>query len=415
MPRLNVKTFFLFCMLMVSSMMLSGREPLSSNPYFRINKDSPVQVTPARVHFGFGMGALHSDMQPGPLLIMRQQAFCSANYKNPVLQSKALFCSSNAVLFLEEPQKKEKISWAAPQQDMKLSDYLKELQLKMGEGVFFIQVNTDQLAIRSIKEFRVDQYELKKVSKYQPLYLLGYLSESDEPLVMGWVSYKKIEEMELSAISTLLESRFSLYSFEMDLQKISAADGVFYPCQKTLDFPFSNKANLVNLAKYPGEIYINMRYAGLDNIFGKAVYPNSDCLVHYDLAQALISANRELMLNGYALKVWDAYRPLRTQYALWELLPDRKYVASPELGSLHNRGSAVSLTLVRSDGSSLEMPTDFEEFTEAASSLYSECSEAAMKHRTVLHNTLKKYGLKPYKAEWWHFYFKNGRKYPVLD
>ncbi len=42
-----------------------------------------------------------------------------------------------------------------------------------------------------------------------------------------------------------------------------------------------------------------------------------------------------------------SHRPLSAQKILWSIKPDERYVANPKLGSMHNRGMAVDVTLTR--------------------------------------------------------------------
>ena len=56
------------------------------------------------------------------------------------------------------------------------------------------------------------------------------------------------------------------------------------------------------------------------------------------------------------------------------------------------------------DGSSLELPCEFDDFTEKANIHYKDCSKEAIFNRDLLINTAKKYGLIVNESEWWHFY-----------
>jgi len=38
---------------------------------------------------------------------------------------------------------------------------------------------------------------------------------------------------------------------------------------------------------------------------------------------------------------------------------------------------------------------------------YSKISIQAKRHRKILRQLMKRYGFKPYQAEWWHFTLKN--------
>ena len=49
---------------------------------------------------------------------------------------------------------------------------------------------------------------------------------------------------------------------------------------------------------------------------------------------------------------------------------DKRYVANPKKGSIHNRGGAIDITLVDKKGRELKMPTGFDNFTSKASRNY---------------------------------------------
>ena len=64
--------------------------------------------------------------------------------------------------------------------------------------------------------------------------------------------------------------------------------------------------------------------------------------------------------------IFDAYRPKSVQYKFWELQLDECYVANPAKGSRHNKRAAVDVALADFYGNILEMPTDYDDFSEKA-------------------------------------------------
>lgn len=164
---------------------------------------------------------------------------------------------------------------------------------------------------------------------------------------------------------------------------------------------------------HPG-IRIDLRYATKDNFTKQAVYPPTRCYLRRFAAERLAAVQRDLEAMGLGLKIWDAYRPLSVQKKFWALVPDERYVASPVKGSRHNRGAAVDLTLVDRDGKELEMPTKFDDFTEAAG-INAPCSPTATEHRQLLQRVMKAHDFQVLPTEWWHFDALGWEKYPVTD
>ncbi|OQA14816.1 MAG: D-alanyl-D-alanine dipeptidase [bacterium ADurb.Bin363] len=133
------------------------------------------------------------------------------------------------------------------------------------------------------------------------------------------------------------------------------------------------------------------------------------------MAKKLLKVQKKLKKIGLGLKIWDAYRPLSVQYKFWELVPDLRYVADPKVGSNHNRGAAVDVTLVDSKGKELPMPTEFDDFTEKAGRNYNKLPKEVIKNRKLLEDYMVSEGFLPLPTEWWHFDYKNIKDYPVLD
>jgi len=173
---------------------------------------------------------------------------------------------------------------------------------------------------------------------------------------------------------------------------------------------------LVELTKINPKIRVQLVYATPHNFTGKIIYKK--CAKAYllkEVAQALGDVQRELELQGLGLLIWDAYRPMQGQQALWDACPDERFVAPPQKGGRHTRGTTVDLTLVRlSDGVPLEMPTGFDSFTPQAGSECADVSPKALKNRTLLQNVMKKHGFTLIASEWWHFDFKGWQDHEPL-
>jgi len=172
--------------------------------------------------------------------------------------------------------------------------------------------------------------------------------------------------------------------------------------------------DLIDVQTINPRIRIDLRYATSDNFMGKAMYRMKKCYLRREVADRLSEVQTELEKLGLGLKVWDGYRPLSVQKEFWKLVPDERYVASPVKGSRHNRGAAVDLTLVDRDGKELEMPTKFDDFTEAAGA-FALCSERATENRKLLQRIMTAHGFEIFATEWWHFDAAGWQKYDVLD
>ena len=160
---------------------------------------------------------------------------------------------------------------------------------------------------------------------------------------------------------------------------------------------------------------IEIKYATKDNFTRKVIYDCEACFLRPEVAQALIEARKEILEKyGYGIKLLDCYRPGPFQQRLWDIMPDEDYVAHPEKGSMHSRGTAVDLTLVDLDGNELDMGTPFDYFGEEAQQDYKGHSDAVNRHRYILRSTMKKYGLEQIRTEWWHYSYR-ARSYPLED
>lgn len=161
---------------------------------------------------------------------------------------------------------------------------------------------------------------------------------------------------------------------------------------------------------------IELRYATARNFTGAPLYPpEARCLLRRSVAERLVRAQDWLMARGLGLKVWDAYRPLAIQHALWRCKPDPTFIAPPTRGSRHNRGASVDVTLVDSAGRELEMPTDFDDFSPAAARVFSGCTPAAAQHRALLDEAMRSAGFVGIQDEWWHYDAPNWADFPLLD
>lgn len=172
---------------------------------------------------------------------------------------------------------------------------------------------------------------------------------------------------------------------------------------------------LADIQAIAPSIRLDMRYASANNFLRRQLYPAAKCLLRPEFAQLLAKVQADLEKQGLGLMVWDCYRPLSIQKALWEIKPDPSYVADPSRGSNHNRAAAVDLTLVDKYGTPLEMPTEFDDFSPRAHPPeHPGASSEAIANSKRLRDAMTA-SFTPNSTEWWHFDGANARNYDVLD
>ena len=168
----------------------------------------------------------------------------------------------------------------------------------------------------------------------------------------------------------------------------------------------------VLIRDYIPDIYVDLKYATDDNITGTAVYDFEDAYLRYGTVKKLEQVSNVLREEGYALKIWDAFRPTEAQFRLWEAMPDASYIANPYNGySDHSRGNCIDLTLVDLEGNEVAMPTGFDNFSALADRDYSDVGAEAATNARLLEDAMIAAGFIPYSAEWWHF--TDETDYPV--
>ncbi|MBM4010325.1 MAG: M15 family metallopeptidase [Planctomycetes bacterium] len=172
---------------------------------------------------------------------------------------------------------------------------------------------------------------------------------------------------------------------------------------------------LVNVHAVDPTIVIDNRYATKANVTGMRLYPANEVFLERSAAERLARVQARLRGQSLGLKVFDGYRPLAIQKALWRIKPDPRYVADPAKGSRHNRGSAVDLTLVDAAGQELPMPSEFDEFSERSHLDFTDAPGDRLGNREILQKAMQAEGFRPLPTEWWHFDAPGWRAFPVMD
>src|ERR1043166_1733801 len=178
------------------------------------------------------------------------------------------------------------------------------------------------------------------------------------------------------------------------------------------------EADLVELVKLDKTIKLDIRYATANNFVGRAVYPEARAFLQRPAAEAVVRVNKQLKKKGLGLVIYDGYRPWTITKLFWNTvsLDQRKYVADPVKGSIHNRGFAVDLGIYDlKTGEAIPMPSGFDEFTERASPDYKGGTNEERANRDMLRKMMEGEGFVVNKEEWWHFDHKDWKQYAIYD
>lgn len=196
-------------------------------------------------------------------------------------------------------------------------------------------------------------------------------------------------------------------------------DVAFIPARKAVSLSPEDPKRLVELVKLDPAIKLDMRYATSNNFTGRVLYDEARAFLAVPAAQAVARASKAAQTDGYGLTIFDAYRPWRVTKQLWDATPagpKKNYVANPKRGSKHNRGCAVDLSLhdLRT-GQLVEMPSEFDDFSEKAHRDFAGASPTAIANRARLQRYLDAEGFVGLSNEWWHFDFTGWEQFPVMD
>ena len=166
----------------------------------------------------------------------------------------------------------------------------------------------------------------------------------------------------------------------------------------------------VNLKDYSTDFVYDMKYATEDNFLKAKVYDCAECFLRLKTVKALVKANKKFIRKGYRIQIFDCYRPLDIQKRMWQIVSNPEYVADPAKGSIHNRGGAVDITLVDSNGIALDMGTSFDFFGPEAGHYFENLSDEVKQNRLLLKRIMQKSGFIPFNSEWWHYNLNNASK-----
>jgi D-alanyl-D-alanine dipeptidase len=178
------------------------------------------------------------------------------------------------------------------------------------------------------------------------------------------------------------------------------------------------KPDLVELIKLDPTLKLDIHYASSNNFLGTPLYEEARAFLQRPAAEALVRVNRKLHEQGDGLLIFDGYRPWYVTKIFWDATPpeDHSYVADPAQGSRHNRGCAVDLTFFKlKTGQILPMPSSYDEMAESAHFDYAGGTTEQRANRALLRNAMEAEGFTAYPTEWWHFDYKDWKRYQIMN
>ncbi len=181
-------------------------------------------------------------------------------------------------------------------------------------------------------------------------------------------------------------------------------DNLFKRDPKTTLYRKAKGYRLVPIESVVPGVFIDLRYRVTSAAKRPLYRTDMPCFLHKGTADKLRKVALALQEHGYALKIWDAWRPPEAHLALWDAVQDERFVVPPSNGlSWHCYGVSVDLTLVRLDGTEVAMPSGFDEFSEKAAADYKGGNPEIAARLALLQKTMKEAGFRSIETEWWHF------------
>lgn len=170
----------------------------------------------------------------------------------------------------------------------------------------------------------------------------------------------------------------------------------------------------------------DLRYYSPYNFTGAKIrgYKAPVAYMTKEALKALAVAAADLRKQGYRILVWDTYRPQKAVDNFVEWINDpnnpgnKSFYPDLEKSDLiagvyimpksgHTRGSTIDLTIIKQDGSFVDMGGTFDLFSERSHPDYKKLTKKQKKNRKILRDAMVKAGFNPIDSEWWHFTLKD--------
>jgi len=231
------------------------------------------------------------------------------------------------------------------------------------DGSFYIhQLKANKNNKTIIKDcFYNGNWNIKKQNSNNILELSGYMS--------GYFANKK---------GKYLETKYYNLTAIFNANKI-LSNGLldsFY-----LDFP---KSSFVNIQEFAENIIVETPYSTKNNFTGVKLYPCNRCYLRYEVAKDLLQANKDFNELKYKIKIFDCYRPFHVQAIMFKKFPVKGYVADSIGGSVHNRASAIDLSITDMQNNEIDMGSNFDDLSYKSNHNYKYFSDTILNNRLLL-------------------------------
>lgn len=161
---------------------------------------------------------------------------------------------------------------------------------------------------------------------------------------------------------------------------------------------------------------LDIRYATADNLAGRPIYRRPVALLLPLARERLFRARDQAARLGLKLRLFDAFRPLEAQWALWHAVEDKRFVSDPRSGGVHPRGAAVDLSLAdAASGAPLPMGTGFDAVAAESAHGHPGVPAEDQRNRALLLGLMTAAGWDHYGLEWWHYQLPEARAFPPLS
>ncbi len=206
---------------------------------------------------------------------------------------------------------------------------------------------------------------------------------------------KTNDETYVEAYSHLVDVRKYLNVYEADAENFSLAG--------------------VDLNDY--DVIVAMQLSTSLTSIKEPFYDRNLCILQYDIIPKLKEAIELFKEDGYTVVIYDAYRPTSVQQRWFDVVRVHKWVADPSrgMGGVHDRGTAIDMSLVDSRGKIVDMPTPMHTFTEAAARSSTTMTDEQRKNMDYLMDVMVSCGFDYINSEWWHFQDVNTKYYLPTD
>ena len=165
------------------------------------------------------------------------------------------------------------------------------------------------------------------------------------------------------------------------------------------------------------DVIVSMQLSTPETTIKEPFYSRNLCLIQYDLLPKLKEAIELFKKDGYTIVIYDAYRPTSVQQRWFDVVRQHKWVADPSrgMGGVHDRGTALDISIVDKSGKPIEMPTPMHTFTEEAARSSESMTETAKANVDYMTRVMTYAGFTYINSEWWHFQCVNTKNYLPTD